>query len=333
MQITICQYRIQDLFSFTLVTDPSYLVEIRLCQLFQYMCEFDSRAIPLLTIIRYWAKVNKVILGESRPASKLLIPAPASLDWLVISWMVRIGLVPSPQQIIKRRLHVMNIEIENVIIDTGFLADREYAEEWKGQAQPYPKDGDASILDIIQLAQLFFEECFEMKGGRWLLNTRTAEIISMKNILNGSASTQFHVLNPFSVAGRLHVKDFTEEAFNTLCEIMEETGKRLREYLGDASRQQNPRDDLITCLKSSVMVIPSRRDFQQLDSPPRSPALPSISTGISSGPKIMSVREYKIIAKEMWQDDFRSMKFFRSSFGTFRLPNFSDKYPLPRSKS
>lgn len=248
-------------FSFTLVTHEAYFMEARLGDLLRYMCTFDSRAMPLLTLVRYWAKINQVFLGEGQEASqsKLITPGSATLDWLVISWMVQRGLVPSPERILSRNHQHVYIQLTEVfVVDVGFSTDSELAEEWTKQRSNYPKVEDNFILSILLLAQGFFQDFAKMKTENWLLNTRIGKLKpTKKNIncdpLNNSQTTRLSVTSPFIATSRLRVKDFSDETFSSICDIMGDVMQQLSsEYNQYVQFQAKPGFDLATSLQSSI---------------------------------------------------------------------------------
>lgn len=333
-------------FTFTLVVDPAYMAEVRLCELLRYMCSFDSRALPLLTIVRYWSMTNRIFLGESRvPESKFLTPSPASLDWLVVSWMVKRGFLPSPE-LIQGRSHVaILVKLDRTNIDVGFSDDTDYVDDWKRKARPFAKEGNGLILSVLKLAQSFFQDSSEMKGGRWLLNTKTGELITMQSIATGRANysimmamrrktchwkeslhvdlntTQFHMFNPFFADGSLHVKNFTPDAFNRICDIMSDTGNRLKDYLRDVQKEVEPRFCLTDCLKSPTTRIPLSEEIQEIKSRRSAPG-PSVSISNSTrtskpGKRVppapalpLPPKQYQKIADVMWGDDFKPLQTF-----------------------
>lgn len=273
LQIT-CEHRRVKSISFTLVPHREYLVEARLCELLQYMCTFDSRAVPLITLFRYWSKVNKIKFGDSKTGYPgLLIPAPASLDWMIMSWMVASGYIPSPDLILTRDHLKMSARVERISFDVGFHKDRRLSKVWKHCMQTYPDEGgDGFILSVLELAQLFFQESSQLKAGNWLLHTRSSELRPLESLQwhrdvnqvfgagrSGrekrealkahSRTTRFGVISPFSGSCVLHVKNFASEEFDRMCDVMGESGKRLEKFIRALKGNKEPHFDLTDCFK------------------------------------------------------------------------------------
>lgn len=254
-----------DTLFFVLVRNPAYFVETRLCHLLKYMCTFDPRAAPLLTLVRYWSQKSEVALGGNHGDHPgFIIPAPASLDWMVISWMVASGYIPSPHEILsqKHTYKSLMVDLGKDKVDVGFLADFGYSEEWRKLIGKHiPSDGNDFILSVLQLAQSFFQESSQLRNGKWLLSTRHGELIPMEKFIRGEHQIQskvsqedihavksrglyekrelricfrtmkFHMLNPFTIASSLHIKNFNSQEFNKICDIMKETGNRLSNFI------------------------------------------------------------------------------------------------------
>lgn len=115
----------------SLVCNPQVLVEAQLCKLLQYMCVFDCRTIPLLTLVRYWATINHIYpSGNNYENPGINIPFPAALDWLVITWMASQGLVPRPREILNLPHSRMEIQIHSNTTDVGFCQDPKFVQTW-----------------------------------------------------------------------------------------------------------------------------------------------------------------------------------------------------------
>lgn len=110
------------------VCQPEMIAEAQLCKLLRYMRTFDSRTISLLSLVRYWAKVNNITFGENSTNSGVGVAYPAALDWMVISWMSTQGLVPRPRDILQREHSLIEIVFQNHKVDLGFCLDSKYAD-------------------------------------------------------------------------------------------------------------------------------------------------------------------------------------------------------------
>jgi len=162
---------------FKIVAHPSALPEVQACRLVQYLCSFDPQIKPLLTVIRYWAKVNEIYLVESH-GGRSHAPDLAALDWLVIFFLChKKKMLPTPRHI-QERPHTKLIANG---IDVGFFADPSFVQEFK--QNPYKEVGGAGVqpFNIFKLAKQFFE--FYNHNRKLVLNTKDGEIIPMEQFV------------------------------------------------------------------------------------------------------------------------------------------------------
>jgi len=153
------------------------LPEVQACRLISYLCSFDPRVKPLLTVIRYWAKVNDIRLAK--PSSgRHHPPDPAALDWLVIFFLCyKKKMVPTPRQVVDQP-HA-KLMLEN--FDIGFSTGSKFAQEF---SQYEEEEGeDVRVFNIFSLAkQLFKFYSHELGLGekKLVLNMKDGEIIPME---------------------------------------------------------------------------------------------------------------------------------------------------------
>lgn len=284
LQIRGEQYGIQLQYYLSLVSNPAILIEVQLGKLLQYMCTFDARMLPLITLVRYWSNVNNISVGGTNSMSYpgVRIPEPAALDWLVVGWMASRGLVPTPRLLLNRPHSRLPIYFRGYNLDIGFSQDAEFAQQWMKNHKTYPDCGSEIFpQNVLQLAQDFFEAHTNFKSGNFLVNTRDAENIPMELFTpkhNNTAfcnsklqtweiqilrekkfdpdnsvsfrSTRVHITNPLTVLSSLDVHNFANEPgeFVRICYIMEHTGHQLRNLL-NAVAWQSYTFDLAETLK------------------------------------------------------------------------------------
>lgn len=176
----------------SLVCHPTVIVEAQLCKLLQYMCTFDSRLFPLITLIRAWAKLNSKFLGETNLGYPgVRISSPAGLDWMVVFWMVSHEWVPPPRDVLKRPHSRLDVKIlDDIVVDIGFAQDEKHVSSWKKRRhfvyKRVPEPGTNSYLgDVLSLAQSFFVEHAPRfsSGNKYLMNTRDAEWLKLNKFL------------------------------------------------------------------------------------------------------------------------------------------------------
>ncbi|CAL8131059.1 unnamed protein product [Orchesella dallaii] len=167
--------------NFNIVNFPLYIPEVETCRLLEYLLTFDSRAKPLLTLIRYWSQLNKIRLTNEGEYFKAGFPPdPAILDWLVMLFLCCAKIIPSPRQVIKRPHDKFFYDG----FDIGFFADPEFAQSFTSYKEI---ENDAHTLNVLILATKFFEFYPQQLGRGYLnlvFNTRDGEIILINDFLN-----------------------------------------------------------------------------------------------------------------------------------------------------
>ncbi|ODM90849.1 Poly(A) RNA polymerase cid13 [Orchesella cincta] len=167
--------------TFSLVPQPFLLPEIQTCRLVWYLCSFDPRVKPLLTVIRYWAKVNEVRLGKPGVPVFSHAPDPAALDWLVIFFLChRMRILPSPREITERPHSKILIQG----VDIGFAQDSSYAQQFSSRyLQP---DKELHAFNVFWLAKKmfqFYSKELHLGTRKFVLNARDGEVITMREFL------------------------------------------------------------------------------------------------------------------------------------------------------
>jgi len=126
----------------------------------------------LLTVIRYWAKVNEIRLAESGD-----VWDPTALDWLVIFFLChKKKIISTPRELGEKPHH----KLEFFKTDIGFSEDFSFA--W-GYSQYNETSRKAHAFNIFSLAQEFFNfYSLELGVGRRILvlNTRDGEVIKSR---------------------------------------------------------------------------------------------------------------------------------------------------------
>ncbi|CAL8140296.1 unnamed protein product [Orchesella dallaii] len=176
---------------FSLVTVPFIMLpEIQACRLVSYFCSLDPRVKPLLTVIRYWANINKIRLVNRNESSYKQAPEPAALDWLVLFFLChKMKILPTPRHITTRSLPKLNFLNVNI----GITFDQSFSQEYSKRYKE-PDGTELHFFNVFNLAQQFFtfysKELGLDKGKRIVLNVMDGEIIPMEMFVKES-----HVLN------------------------------------------------------------------------------------------------------------------------------------------
>ncbi|CAL8140292.1 unnamed protein product [Orchesella dallaii] len=238
---------------FSMVSVPAALFpEIQACRLVAYYCSFDSRIKPLITVIRYWAKINGIQLANSNDVSHKRAPDPAALDWLVVFFLChKMKILPTPREVTERP----HPKFSWSNFDIGFSFDLNFAKTFSDRYKEPTKERHS--LNTFHLAIKFFKfyskELRLVTGRKITLNTRDGEIIETKEfggylrdipsklpleerqmakkgknigIVAEMAINLLHPLYPahgFSICDKNFVK--------TVCPAMERTGKKLKRAL------------------------------------------------------------------------------------------------------
>lgn len=116
---------------FRVINSPLLLHEVQTCRLIQYLCEFDPIVLPLLGLLNYWANVNSLMVGNFRVTNRsnpFDSPFPASLNWLVLLFLMKKKVIPSARKILSK-------PHKRIICrgkDLGFSDDPCYPKTWSG---------------------------------------------------------------------------------------------------------------------------------------------------------------------------------------------------------
>jgi len=169
---------------------PLHLLEVQTGRLLEHLLTFDARAKLLLTLVRYWAQVNNLSVSkQSEEVIPGFPPGPATLDWLVLLFLCKKGVVPTPRELNKRPHDVLLFDG----VDIGFSTDLEHTQSFNSHQQVQE---DGKIVDVLELAQEFFQFFPVQFSGRNLrhgavLNTRDGKIESLRGIgINNEGLTQ-----------------------------------------------------------------------------------------------------------------------------------------------
>ncbi len=127
-----------------LFTYTKIMIEVQVCRILKYLCLFDRRCHPLLTLVHYWTYSNNVPFFILEPPGKshLSLPTPQNLQWLVIHFMCYRKYIPTVREIQERPHQALrNVDTG---IDIGFFADLEYVREWRSMKQDSVDNEDCS---------------------------------------------------------------------------------------------------------------------------------------------------------------------------------------------
>ncbi|CAL8143347.1 unnamed protein product [Orchesella dallaii] len=170
---------------FSIAGDSHFRTEAQTCRLVDFLLDSDPRARPLLTLVFYWA--NKCEVVTSKPIfehphrTHASAPHPASLEWMVLLFLVDKKIIPSPREV-QMRVHKKLIVFSET--DIGFSTT-----EWKhpsssGVSNTPPEYSNEFFIHLIELARDFFNFYCKLRSGSWILNTRDGEVISKEDFLN-----------------------------------------------------------------------------------------------------------------------------------------------------
>lgn len=172
--------------NFQIETNAMLIAEVQLYRLLKHMCQFDWRCRPLLCLVHYWTKVNNIQVGESgiEPEhSYCNVPDPASLDWLVILFLVAQKIIPSPRKVLSRSVH-MPILICESRTDIGFAANEDFLQEWLTSKSG--KGKEENPWSVLELARNFFRYFSQLQTSKsWFLNTKDGEVLDMHYFATG----------------------------------------------------------------------------------------------------------------------------------------------------
>jgi len=163
--------------TFSIGSRLNVLPEVQACRLVQYLCSFDPRVKPLLTVIRYWAEVNDIRLAKPG-GGRFNPPDTAVLDWLVIFFLChKKKMIPTPRQVQERPHRKLLVND----IDIGFCADPSFVQEFKQDPCMEVGGAVAQAFNIFNLAKQFFE--FYSHNKKLVLNMMDGEIIPMEQFV------------------------------------------------------------------------------------------------------------------------------------------------------
>lgn len=165
----------------TLVTRQHFILELQTCRLLNYMTAFDSRTVPIMTIVKYWAHINQVIplipLNNTDQADLSSLSNQAlSLDWLIIVFLSSRRFIPTVRQILERP-HKKLIMYEQ---DIGFDADLTFAKAWTTKRSLPEVNTGEFIKSVLSLVQEFFKFWRQLPSNPFVVNSRDGEIIESK---------------------------------------------------------------------------------------------------------------------------------------------------------
>ncbi|CAL8143359.1 unnamed protein product [Orchesella dallaii] len=166
---------------FSIAGDSHFRTEAQTCRLVKFLLDSDPRARPLLTLIFYWANECEVV--TSQPIYKwpnlthAFAPHPASLEWMILLFLVEKKIIPSPREVQKRAHKKLVIFSET---DIGFSTA-----EWEHPSRSGPpENSNEFFIHLVELARDFFDFYSKLQSGSWILNTRDGEVILKKDFLS-----------------------------------------------------------------------------------------------------------------------------------------------------
>ncbi|CAL8140288.1 unnamed protein product [Orchesella dallaii] len=230
----------------------SKIPESQTCRLLAYLCSCDLRLKPLLTVIRYWAKVNEIKLADPHEISSRRAPDPAALDWLVVFFLCyRMSILPTPREIMEKS----HPKLEFNYVGIGFSEDPSFAQQHSDRYNE--PEQERHLLNVFNLVRGFFkfysEELNLGMERQIVLNMKDAEIIPLKALFGEIEQFEtklskderhlvrnrrargvkrmksFQLLHPLNLSDGL---SFCDKNFVTcVCPVMEITGKKLEQAL------------------------------------------------------------------------------------------------------
>lgn len=187
----------------TIVTpnEKGCLMEVQVCRLIEYLCQFDPRCHSLITLVCYWMNLNSIkITGESDPQNPLELPPHYTVYWLVLFYMIHAGYIPTPREILNRNPD-NSLKDPVTGANIGFYCDSAYVKLWRS-AQVFSRgtipDDEFSheyISGLLKLFHIFLEFIKNSFVDLWSLS------LSIFNTYDGLRATNFTELNVISPCG------------------------------------------------------------------------------------------------------------------------------------
>ncbi|CAL8084138.1 unnamed protein product [Orchesella dallaii] len=170
---------------FSIAGDSHFRTEAQTCRLVDFLLDCDPRARPLLTLIFYWAKQCEVVTSQpvfKRPRlSHAKAPQPASLEWMILQFLVNKKIIPSPREV-QKRVHKKLVVFSET--DIGFSNEEWNHPSSSGMSNIPPENSNEFFIHLVELARDFFNFYLKLRSGSWILNTRDGEAISMEDFLS-----------------------------------------------------------------------------------------------------------------------------------------------------
>ncbi len=165
------------------------LMEAQLCRLLKYLCEFDPRCHPLITLACCWfSGTLRDLSGKYNPKNPLDLPPHYTIQWLVIFFLSQGKYIPAPAEILNRNPDKSVIDdVTGTII--GFRCDPNYVKEWRSRntsdvTPACEESSEEFILSVLQLFQKLvnFCVCKVSDPFRWILNTYNGVVIDVQTL-------------------------------------------------------------------------------------------------------------------------------------------------------
>ncbi|CAL8073265.1 unnamed protein product [Orchesella dallaii] len=182
---------------FNLVFDQGLIPEAQTSRLLKYLTVFDPLVLPLLKVVRCWAKTNKIRFAKhivTDPHSPNITPEPSGMEWLVMFFLMHERLIPSPREISARPHKPLIYRCPRGCVDIGFSVEGNYHKTWAKRSPNYTStaellqdpDSDAFHLSVFKLAWQFFT-FYSTRINRWervVVNMRDGEILKINDVLH-----------------------------------------------------------------------------------------------------------------------------------------------------
>jgi len=196
--------------NFTVAGHFMQMLETQNCRLLKHMISFNSKAIPVFTLIHYWAKVNKI--GFERCAtlvdsvSPVKAKEPAALEWLVACFLASKKVIPTPREVMARGPRKF---FDFGGQDIGFIEDEAFVSHWKGKHGNPQENEEEFVLSILKLVREFFAFLSSLATQDFVVNTRDGELVEKQVFRDFAAGKSIENLEEFT--------KLTMEEFNKIC--------------------------------------------------------------------------------------------------------------------
>lgn len=173
---------------FHLFTDLYFGVEAQLGKLLNYMCQFDLRCYPLISLMHYFCTANSCYFDDPQWQGD-------TMEWLVILYMSKKNYIPTVRDILNQTHDPIWQTSEKRKIDIGFNEnDKEFLETWLNSRRNHKleKSNEYFAQSVLKLFQQFLSFMGNMlTHGNLILNVRDGETLNRTLMFNRNPGDPF----------------------------------------------------------------------------------------------------------------------------------------------